>query len=199
VLAAAGVSAGRHRLPREVTLTRAALVVVALAQLAWVTLPALVLGSDHDAPIHVSHEMGSFDLALAVGFLVAAWRPARAQGMRALVGAAALLLVMTAIIDLAAGRTTLSDEAPHLLAVAGWLLVRHLASLTPSGADDPGVSLRSLLKWRTGGASSTPGQRALTVESSTRELEGYDDLAASGSADVFARAEEPDRRRALAG
>jgi predicted anti-sigma-YlaC factor YlaD len=199
LLAEAGVGTRRHRLPGEVTLTRAALVAVALAQLAWVTLPALVLGADRDAPIHVSHEMGSFDLALAVGFLVAAWRPARAQGMRALVGAAALLLVGTAVIDLAAGRTTLSDEAPHLLAVAGWLLLRQLASLTPSGADERAVSLRSILNWRTRGASNSPDEQTLRVEGGTREVEGFDDLAASGVADAFERSEQPDQGRALAG
>ncbi len=131
---------GPRRRPREIVLTRAALVVIAVAQLIWVTVPALFVG-DHGAPIHVSHEMGSFDMALAVGFLVAAWRPARAQGMRAIVGAAALLLVLTGALDLVGGHTTASDEAPHLLAVAGWLLLRHLAALTPSSGDDRGLAL----------------------------------------------------------
>ena len=57
------------------------------------------------------------DLAIAVGFLVAAWRPRHARGMRALVGAAAVLLLITAVIDLIAGRTTLVDEAPHRVQV----------------------------------------------------------------------------------
>lgn len=129
------------------TLTRGALAAVALAQLVWVTVPALLFG-DRGAPIHVSHEMGSFDMALAVGFLVAAWRPARAQGMRVLVGAVALFLVLTAAMDLATGRTSMTDEAPHLLAVAGWLLLRRLAALAPSSGDDRGLMLpRTLHVW----------------------------------------------------
>ena len=113
-----GVQTGRP----PVSWTRWALVMVAVLQLA-VTVPVLILGSDHDAPVHIAHEMGSFDLALAVGFLMAAWRPALARGMRTIVGAAALLLVITAAVDLAAGRTTIGDEAPHLLSVVGWLLL----------------------------------------------------------------------------
>jgi len=91
--------------------------------------------------MHVAHELGAFDMALAVGFLAAALRPSRAQGMRTLVGCAALLLVATAIIDLISGRTTPSDELPHLLAVAGWLLLGRMAALAPSSADEPELTL----------------------------------------------------------
>lgn len=121
---------------------RRALLIVALGQLA-LSLPELLSGSYRGAPIHVAHEMGALDLALAAGFLVAAWRPARAQGMRALVGCAALLLVVTALIDMLAGRTSLSDEAPHLLVVAGWLLLRPIARLAPLH-EDPGLPLARL-------------------------------------------------------
>ena len=147
LLAAVVAGFGPQRRPRQIVLTRAALAAIAVAQLIWVTGPALLLG-DRGAPIHVSHEMGSFDMALAVGFLVAAWRPTRAQGMRALVGAAALFLVLTAALDLAGGHTSPSDEAPHLLAVAGWLLLRHLAALTPSSGDDRGLALPRFFRLR---------------------------------------------------
>jgi predicted anti-sigma-YlaC factor YlaD len=136
-----------ERRPRQIVLTRAALAAIAVAQLIWVTVPALLFG-DRGAPIHVSHEMGSFDMALGVGFLVAAWRPTRAQGMRALVGAAALFLALTAALDLVSGHTSPSDEAPHLLAVAGWLLLRHLAALTPSSGDDRGLALPRFFRLR---------------------------------------------------
>ena len=105
---------------------------MALAQIV-VTVPQLILGSDREAPIHVAHEMGSFDLALAIGLLVAAWQPARARGMHILVGAIALLLVGTATVDLLAGRTSPADELPHLLALAGWALMYRIAELAPSG------------------------------------------------------------------
>lgn len=108
------------------SLLRAGLVAVAVVQAAF-AIPDLVFGSDRGAPVHVAHEIGSFDMALAVGLLVAAWQPARAHGMRIVVGGAALLLVGTALVDLLTGHTNLVDEAPHLLAVAGWLLLRRLA------------------------------------------------------------------------
>lgn len=124
-------------------LTRVALVLTALAQLA-VAWPMLLAGSYRGAPVHVAHEMGSFELALAIGFLVAAWRPSRAMGMRSLVAAAAGLLVATAAIDLLSGRTTLGDEAPHLLAVVGWLLLRELAILTPPTYEERPISVFAL-------------------------------------------------------
>lgn len=110
---------------------RLALLLVALAQIA-IAVPALILGTDREAPLHVAHEMGSFDMALAMGFLIVVWQPARARGMHLLVGAAALLLVATAVIDLFAGRTNLSDEAPHLLVVVGWFLMFTLAGWSPT-------------------------------------------------------------------
>jgi predicted anti-sigma-YlaC factor YlaD len=120
---------------RPVAVTRLALVVIAVAQIAM-TVPALILGSDREAPLHVAHEMGSFGMALAVGFLIVAWQPIRARGMHMLVGVAALLLIVTAVIDLLAGRTSLSDEAPHLLVLAGWALMYRIAVETPPNAED---------------------------------------------------------------
>jgi predicted anti-sigma-YlaC factor YlaD len=123
------------------TSTRLALAFVALLQLV-VTVPPLLLGSDRGAPIHVAHEMGSFDLATAVGFLAAAWKPSRARGMQMLVGAAAVLLVVTAVIDIAVARTGVGEELPHLLVVAGWLLLQRLAKLTPIHCEEPPFVLR---------------------------------------------------------
>jgi predicted anti-sigma-YlaC factor YlaD len=132
---------------RAATLTRIGLLLVAIVQIV-VAEPMLLSGSYRGVPVHVAHEMGSFELALAVGFLVAAWRPSRAAGMRSIVAAAAVLLVATAVIDLLAGRTTLSDEMPHLLAVLGWLLLRELAALTPFTEDDQRVSVLALISAR---------------------------------------------------
>jgi predicted anti-sigma-YlaC factor YlaD len=195
-LLASGARARAGGMPRRITLTRAALVAVALAQLVWVTVPALVLGSDHDAPIHVSHEMGSFDMAFAVGFLVAAVRPARAQGMRALVGAAALLLILTALIDLAAGRTGVSDEAPHLLALVGWLLLRELATLMPAGTDHPAISSRLLVRWRARRGWRTPVPVRVEGEEPLRSP-AYDELAATSSPDAAAGVERSNLKRAV--
>jgi predicted anti-sigma-YlaC factor YlaD len=135
--------AERSRPPRHRDWSvRAGLVLVALLQLA-VTVPVLILGHDREAPMHVAHEMGAFDAALAVGLLAAVRRPSRAEGMLALVGAMAVLLCVTAGIDLAAGRTSIQDEAPHLLCVVGWLLLHRLSVLTRSASPaDPEAALR---------------------------------------------------------
>jgi predicted anti-sigma-YlaC factor YlaD len=138
----------RSRLPKRptrLTLARVGLVAIALAQAA-ITAPGLLYGRDHAAPVHIAHEEGAFAMALAIGFLVAAWRPGRARGMRSVVGATAALLVVTAIVDLGAGRTGVADEAPHLLAVAGWLLLSYVAAATPSSTFDPTWSLKTVLR-----------------------------------------------------
>jgi predicted anti-sigma-YlaC factor YlaD len=152
--------------PRAVLLARVGLVLLALGQIA-ITIPALVFGTDHDAPIHVAHEMGSFDLAIAVGFLVAAWRPQRAKGMHVLVGVAAVLLFVTALIDLAAGRTTPLDEAPHLLTVAGWLLLELLARREPEERQLRGLAITG--RPTRAAVLSEPG-----VAERPRELESVD-------------------------
>jgi predicted anti-sigma-YlaC factor YlaD len=157
LLAATAAATRRWSWPAAATRTRLALVLVALAQIA-LTVPALIFGQDHDAPIHVAHEMGSFDLALAVGFLLAAWRPSRARGMSTIVGVAALALILTAVIDLAAGRTSPGDEAPHLLAFAGWLLLRRLSAFTPDPIEELSTPVPAWLRQRLRG---TPPQ---TVE-----------------------------------
>jgi predicted anti-sigma-YlaC factor YlaD len=162
---------GRRRW-RSIELTRAALMGIGVVQL-MTTVPPLLFGQDREAPVPVAHTMGSFDLALAAGFFVAAWRPSRAVGMRTIVGCAALLLVVTAVIDLIAGRTSIGDELPHLLAVGGWLLLRHLASLVPTGYGEPAL------------ARPTPGTSVVQAETiSTLDQPGRNQrtgkLAASG-------------------
>lgn len=147
LLDAAAAATRRWSWPEAATRTRLALALVALGQIV-LTIPALIFGSDHNAPIHVAHEMGSFDLALAVGFLAAAWRPSRARGMSTIVGVAALALVLTAVIDLAVGRTSPGDEAPHLLAVAGWLLLRRLSAFTPAPIEELGAPVPAWLARR---------------------------------------------------
>jgi predicted anti-sigma-YlaC factor YlaD len=145
-------------------LARIGLIAVAAAQLA-ITAPMLLLGHDREAPIHVAHEIGALDVALAVGFLVAAWRPARATGMRTLVGAAAALLVITAILDLLAGRTAVGEEAPHLLSVGGWLLLAYVAALVPPSGEDRPLIAGPLSRWRLhGGIDGDVGEAWTAVQ-----------------------------------
>jgi predicted anti-sigma-YlaC factor YlaD len=104
---------------------RIALAFVGVAQLAM-AVPGLIFGTDEGAPIHVAHEAGAWDLALAVGFLLAAWRPLRAVGMFPFAAALGAGLVLTALIDVVHGRQPALTETPHLLELVGtgllWLL-----------------------------------------------------------------------------
>jgi len=124
---------------------RAALAAVAVGQLA-ITVPLLILGHDHDAGVHAAHELGSFDLALAIAFAVGAIRPALSAGLAWPCGVAAAGLAGTAIIDLISGQTLGADEAQHLVAVLGAALLcwqartagrrtAEAAALTASGAE----------------------------------------------------------------
>jgi predicted anti-sigma-YlaC factor YlaD len=101
---------------------RAGLAAVAAAQLA-ITIPLLILGHDHDAGLHAAHELGSFDLALAIAFAVGAVRPALSAGLAWPCAIAAAGLAGTAIADMLAGQTFGADEAQHLVAVAGAVLL----------------------------------------------------------------------------
>jgi len=113
---------------------RIGLVFVGAGQLA-LAVPGLVFGSDDGAPLHVAHEMGSWDLALAVGFLFAAWRPLRAVGLLPFVAVLSACLGLTAVIDLVQGRAVAVLEISHLLEIIGtvllWLLVHPRARRAP--------------------------------------------------------------------
>jgi predicted anti-sigma-YlaC factor YlaD len=108
---------------------RYVLLTVALTQLV-LALPALFLGHDPGASTHVARELGSFDVALAIGWLVAAWRPARAVGLLPFAAALAGTLMVTAALDVADGRVSVLGEAHHVLDVIGllvlWILSRPL-------------------------------------------------------------------------
>ena len=121
VLAAAPPPPAGQR--RRLTLAqRAGLMGVALAQVA-ITVPLLILGHDHAAGAHAAHELGSFDLALAVAFAVGAIRPALSAGLAWPCGIAAVGLLGTAVVDLLSGQTIGADEAQHLIALAGAVLL----------------------------------------------------------------------------
>ena len=118
---------------------RVALLAAALGQLA-VTVPLLILGHDHDAGTHAAHELGSFDLALAIAFAVGAVRPALSAGLAWTCGIAAAGLAGTAIADLIGGQAIGADEAQHLIAVAGAVLLLWQARTTGTGIADAGTA-----------------------------------------------------------
>jgi predicted anti-sigma-YlaC factor YlaD len=133
----AALPAPASRPSRTPVARRAALALVAAGQLA-ITVPLLIFGHDREAGLHAAHELGSFDLALAIAFAVGAVRPRLSAGLAWPCCVAALGLAGTAVADLAAGQTFGADEAQHLVAVAGALLLfwqsRGLSPLTvPAG------------------------------------------------------------------
>ncbi len=129
ILAAIGDDAAAPASDTRLTL-RWILAVLALVQIG-VAVPALLLGSDADLPVHAARHVGSFDIAVAVGFLFAAWRPARIPGLLPVVAALVACLVVSSLLDVAAGNTGALGEAHHATEFAGlavlWLLGRGVA------------------------------------------------------------------------
>jgi predicted anti-sigma-YlaC factor YlaD len=105
---------------------RYALFAVALTQLL-IALPALLLGDSLGATVHIARELGSWDVALAVGLLYVAWRPERAIGMLPFAAALAGTMVVSALFDVFSGRKAPLSESHHLLEVAGLVLLVVLA------------------------------------------------------------------------
>ena len=103
------------------------LLAIAVAQIA-VAIPPLIFGSDAGLPVHTARHIGSFDVALGVGFLYAAWKPSRIPGLLPVVTALVVCLVGSSLLDVAAGNTAAFGEVQHVLDFAGlavvWLLSR---------------------------------------------------------------------------
>jgi predicted anti-sigma-YlaC factor YlaD len=107
---------------------RAGLAAVAIVQIL-IALPALILGDDAGLPAHTARHLGSFAVALGIGFLVAAWRPDRVGGVLPLTAALVLCLLLTSGIDVASSRTNaLGELGGHATELVGlgllWLLAR---------------------------------------------------------------------------
>jgi predicted anti-sigma-YlaC factor YlaD len=106
------------------------LVAIAVAQIA-VAIPALVFGSDASLPVHAARHIGSFDVALGVGFLYAAWKPSRIPGLLPVVAALVVCLLGSSLLDIADGSTRALGEVQHVLDFVGlavvWLLSRPAA------------------------------------------------------------------------
>lgn len=105
---------------------RAGLVALAVVQMA-LALPVLLFGRETGASVHIAREIGSFDFALAVGFLFVAWRPVRAFGMLPLVAALVGCLGITTVVDVVRGTATAVNESAHLLDLVGLAAVWELA------------------------------------------------------------------------
>ncbi|MBV1853964.1 hypothetical protein [Catellatospora tritici] len=93
---------------------RIALAATALVQLL-LALPALLAGVGE---LHTGREAASFDIALAVGFALAAWRPERARAFLPVAFVLAVCLILTSAFDVADGMTAFAHEIGHLAALA---------------------------------------------------------------------------------
>ena len=117
-------SSANHERALRVTLAIVAGVMIVAA------LPALLFGDDAGLPVHAARHIGSFDLAVAVGFLFAAWRPSRLPGLLPVVTALVACLVATSVLDVLDGSTAALTEVQHAVEVVGlaaaWLLAHPL-------------------------------------------------------------------------
>jgi len=127
ILTAIGAQTTNDAEPDTNLALRWILVAIALAQIA-VAVPALVFGSDAGLPVHAARHIGSFDVALGIGFLYAAWKPSRIPGLLPVVAALVVCLVGSSFLDVASGNTAALGEAQHVLDFVGlavvWLLSR---------------------------------------------------------------------------
>lgn len=108
---------------------RTALAALAVAQVG-LALPELV----EPAQLHEVREAASWQLALAVGFFAAAWRPPWVLGLVPVLTAAVVALAVTAGLDVAAGHASLAGEAPHAVKLAGLVLLWVMAHRLPRPA-----------------------------------------------------------------
>ena len=104
---------------------RLALGLTALMQLAMAIPMLLGLGDI----AHTSREAASFDIAVAVGFALAAWRPDLARAFVPVAFVLAGCLIVTSIFDIVEGAARFAHEFGHIAALAQaallWGLSRH--------------------------------------------------------------------------
>lgn len=103
------------------------LLVVALLMVVLAVPELLAPSSD---AVHTSRHLGGWDVAFAIGLVLAALQPWRARGLLPMAAALAGVMVVTAVIDIAHGSTPGMAEGTHLLEVFGlvflWLLSRSI-------------------------------------------------------------------------
>jgi predicted anti-sigma-YlaC factor YlaD len=106
---------------------RLALLAIGVAQAAlfWPTMESG--GGAMAAPMHMTHETGAWNLAVAAAFLAVAAAPRLAAGALPFLGTFAVLLTVVTATDLAAGRVPVERAVGHLLLLAGVVLVAVIA------------------------------------------------------------------------
>ena len=175
-------ASGRVSPPRRyaMTVARVALALIGLAQ-AVLAVPALALGADGmHPPMHVAHEGGAWNLALAVAFVAAAMRPRSAAGLLPVLGAFVAALVVVSVPDLATADVPALRLAEHLPAVIALLLVAVLAR----GGRRPRVPPR---RGRSAGEGGLTADTGGADTGSPVVLQSDSDGAVGGSAAVEGR------------
>lgn len=118
---------GRRR-PMPARMPRMALGLVGVVQLAT-SLPLL----SSLAGAHSVRDLAAFQVALGVGFVVAAVRPATAAGLLPTAAALVAILAVVVVGDIAAGRVAAGAETLHATEVVGvallWLLAPRRTAL----------------------------------------------------------------------
>jgi predicted anti-sigma-YlaC factor YlaD len=79
------------------------------------------------APVHMAHETGAWNLALAAAFLAVAASPRLAGGALPFLGTFAALLTAVTVNDLAAGHVQAARAVAHVLLLVGVVLVAVMA------------------------------------------------------------------------
>ncbi|SFL71928.1 zf-HC2 domain-containing protein [Geodermatophilus ruber] len=118
-------AAARSRL--SATALRLALLAVGVAQagFAWPSLSAGAAAMS--APVHMAHESGAWNLAVAAAFLAVAAAPRLAGGALPFLGTFVVLLAVLTVADLRAGQVHAERAAAHLVLLAGVALIATIA------------------------------------------------------------------------
>ncbi|KQU01944.1 hypothetical protein ASG56_20710 [Rhodococcus sp. Leaf7] len=152
ILDAVGVRAPRGR-PRRVARWvcrdhpwRAALVLVAMAQISLGVAQLLGVGHTPTAdPMamghesmagHLFNESTAWNIAVGIGFLVAAWRPAASAGLMPVLVAFTGLLAVFVITDSISGQVTIQRVASHAIIAVG-VAVTAMVRRSANGSTSP--------------------------------------------------------------
>lgn len=117
---------------RGLAVAQVALLAVAAGQCASGLAAVIDAGMSAVASVHSARELGSFNLAVAVGFAWVAWRPARARTQLPLISAIVGILTASTVFDLVVGHVAARGEIGHILLLAGLVLT---AVIARHGAD----------------------------------------------------------------
>lgn len=105
---------------------RQGLAIIGLTELV-ISIPALVLGEDGAAPVHVARHVGSLGAALGFALLYVAWKPTRAYGLLPFVASLAAFMLVGSAFDLFFDHASFATESTHLVEFVGMFLVWLLA------------------------------------------------------------------------